>query len=255
MAAAILVFLMVPLALTSTSGAANAATIVVNGGLSPKQLTVPVGTTITWQFADAGKHRMRSQSGPVQFDSGGLAAGSSWSFTFTTLGTVIYGDDENKNLDAYTGAITVSDSVPAPTTTVPGSTPTVPGSPTPPPAPSTVTVRMANRAFSPASISIATGDTVVWSNADKDDHTVTDRAGAFDSGVFAPGGSWRRTFTTAGTFTYICDLHPSMVGSVTVSVPSPTGTLPPPPPPPPAPTAPAGPGAGATAPGTGGTTG
>lgn len=254
MAAAVLVFLMIPLALVSHTDAVNAATIVVNGGLSPKELTVPVGTTVTWQFADADKHRIRSQSGPVQFDSGGLAAGSSWSFTFSTTGTVIYGDDENKNLDAYTGAITVSDSVPAPTTTVPGGSTPAPGTPTPPSAPATVTVRVANRAYATPSLSIATGDTVVWTNADKDDHTVTDRAGAFDSGVFAPGGSWRRTFTSAGTFTYFCDLHPSMVGSVTVSVPSPTGTLPPPPPPPPAPTAPPAAGGGAI-PGTPGTPG
>ena len=255
LAAALLVFLMLPLAMASTTDAVNAATVVVNGGLSPQQLTVPVGTTITWQFADADKHRMRSQSGPVQFDSGGLAAGSSWSFTFSTLGTVIYGDDENKNVASYVGSITVSDSVPAPTTTVPGTTPAdpgTPGTPPPPPAPSTVAVRLANRAYSPASISIATGDTVVWTNADKDPHTVTERNAAFDSGTFQPGGSWQRTFTTAGTFTYICDLHPSMVGSVTVSVPSPTGTLPPPPPPPPAPTAPAAPNAGSAAPGVGG---
>jgi plastocyanin len=251
MVAAVLVFMLLPLAMASTTDAVNAATVVVNGGLSPKELTVPVGTTVTWQFADADKHRIRSQSGPVQFDSGGLAAGSSWSFTFDTLGTVVYGDDENKNLDAYAGAITVSDSVPAPTTTVPGTPTPNPGTPATPAPPATVSVRLANRAYSPASISIATGDTVVWSNADKDPHTVTERNFAFDSGTFNPGASWQRTFTAPGTYTYICDLHPSMVGSVTVSTPSPTGTLPPPPPPPPAPTAPA-PAAPAPAPGTSG---
>lgn len=256
MAAAAIVAMVLPLAMPSTTDAISEATVVVNGGLSPNDLTVAVGTTVTWRLSDVDRHRIRSHSGPVQFDSGGLAAGASWSFTFTTTGTVTYGDEENKNLDAYTGAIHVVDNVPPPTTTVPpapgGGAPAPSPSPTPTPTPTTVTVRLANRAYSPASISVATGDTVVWTNADKDPHTVTDRSGGFDSGTFNPGASYRRTFTSPGTFTYFCDLHPSMVGSVTVSNPSPGGTLPPPPPPPPAPTAPApAPGADpAAAPGT-----
>jgi plastocyanin len=255
-----LILLLIPLALSTHTDAAGTATVTVDGGLTPKVITVQVGTTVTWQFADADKHRIRSLSGPVQFDSGGLPAGSSFSFTFTTLGTTNYRDEEFKDIDLYMGSVvvvnTVTTTTATPVTTVPGGT-----SPTNPPAPATVTVRIANRAYSPTSLSIAVGDTVVWNNVDKDPHTVTERNFAFDSGTFDTGASWRRTFTTAGTFSYFCDLHPSMVGVIAVSAPTTSGTLPPPPPPPtttPAPvtTVPAGGGStggGTTGGGTGGT--
>ena len=234
MAVVALALLCLPLGLSSTSHAVNTATVTVNGGFTPKLLTVQVGTVVTWQLADAGNHRLRSLSGPTTFDSGGLAAGGSstvtFTVTFTTLGTINYGDDENQNVAAYMGSVSVVANVPP---TVPPST--TPGSPGQPPAPSTVNVRIANRAFGPSSISVAVGDTVLWTNADKDAHTVTDRGLAFDSGSFGLGATFQRTFGAAGTFTYICDIHPSMVGVVSVSAPTGAGTLPPPPPPPPAP--------------------
>jgi plastocyanin len=235
-----LTLLLIPLALTDHTDAAGTASVTMNGGLTPKVITVQVGTTVTWQFADAGKHRMRSLSGPTQFDSGGLPAGGSWSFTFSALGTVNYGDDENKNIDAYMGSVVVVNTVP---TTTPGTTPgtTVPGGttpPTPPALPQTVAVRIANRAFAPTSLSIAVGDTVVWTNNDKEAHTVTERNLSFDSGSFGVGATFRRTFTAPGTYSYFCDIHPSMVGVVAVSAPTTGGTLPPPPTLPPTPPTP-----------------
>lgn len=228
MAVVTLTLLLVPLALSAHSEAAGQATVTINGGISPQQLTVSLGTTVTWQLADASKHRIRSLSGPVAFDSGGLAAGASYSFTFTSLGTVQYRDDENKNMDAYAGSITVTNTGPATTVPAPGTT--LPG--TPPPVPQTVTVRLAGRAFTPNTISVAVGDTVVWSNNDREAHTVTERSFSFDSGNVAAGASFRRTFSAPGTYSYFCDIHPSMVGVVAVSAPPTGGTLPPPPPPP-----------------------
>ncbi|MFM2078143.1 MAG: hypothetical protein RJA49_2033 [Actinomycetota bacterium] len=267
MAVVALALLLIPLALSSHTEAVGQATVTINGAVSPQQLTVSVGTTVTWQLADGDKHRIRSLSGPVAFDSGGLAAGGSYSFTFNTVGTVQYRDEENKNIDAYTGSVTVVNSipttVPGPVTTLPGTT--LPGTPPPvttPPAPQTITVKLAGRAFTPNSISVAVGDTVVWSNNDKDAHTVTERKGVFDSGTVNAGGSFRRTFTAPGSYSYFCDIHPNMVGVVAVSAPTPTGTLPPPPPPPTTPppppvtNPPAGGGTGGTAGGTaGGATG
>ncbi len=243
MAAAALAFLCLPLAVATTTSAAGTATVVVNNGLQPAVITVQVGSTVTWQLADAGKHRIRSLSGPMSFDSGGLAAGGTFSFTFSSLGTVNYGDDENKGVPSYDGSVNVVANVPITTAPPP------PGTPGQPPAPTTVNVRLSNRLYSPTSISVAVGDTVVWTNADQEAHTVTDRGLAFDSGSLAPGANFTRTFTSAGTFTYICDIHPSMVGVVAVSAPSPSGTLPPPPPPPAPPTAtpPGGPAAGSGA--------
>jgi len=84
-------------------------------------------------------------------------------------------------------------------------------------AQSTVNVSIENFSFSPASISVSAGDTVVWTNNDSVAHTVTSTDGAFDTGDIAPGASASVTFENAGTFAYICSIHPSMTGSVDVA--------------------------------------
>jgi plastocyanin len=89
-----------------------------------------------------------------------------------------------------------------------------------------------NLAFTPSSVSIQPGDSVLWVFASVG-HNVT-----FDAVTGAPatiGGTnsnvtISRTFPTAGTFTYHCTIHPSMTGTVSVNTSS--LTLPPPPPPP-----------------------
>ena len=223
-----------PLVAAKSADAGGPSTVVVSGGLTPQVLTVAVGTTVTWELADSGKHRIRSTTDALRFDSGGLDAGSSFSFTFATVGTFTYRDEENKDSDAYLGAIAVVASEPVGGGGGGGGGGGIPV----PPSTGPTTVGIANRAFSPASISIATGSTVIWRNNDRDPHTVTHNGGTFDSGSFGTGASYQHTFATAGTFSYFCDIHPSMTGVVSVSNPAPGGTLPPPPPPPPAPTVP-----------------
>lgn len=75
---------------------------------------------------------------------------------------------------------------------------------------------MTTTAYAPNPITIAVGGTVTWMNNDNTAHTATATAGAFDSGTIAPGASFSRTFTAAGSFPYRCTLHPGMVGTVTV---------------------------------------
>ena len=70
--------------------------------------------------------------------------------------------------------------------------------------------------FQPASISVAVGSTVTWTNNDTTGHTVTADDGSFDSGTVAPGATFSHTFDTAGTFTYHCNIHPSMTATITV---------------------------------------
>jgi plastocyanin len=71
-------------------------------------------------------------------------------------------------------------------------------------------------AFSPKSITVRTGDTVRWVNKSSaaEGHTVT--GDNFDSGTFHQGESYSHTFSKAGKYSYICALHPSMKGKVTV---------------------------------------
>jgi plastocyanin len=75
-------------------------------------------------------------------------------------------------------------------------------------------------AFSPASLTIKAGTTVVWKNTTSVSHTVTSDDGkSFDSGSanpIAPGATFSFTFNTAGTFAYHCAIHPFMMATIIV---------------------------------------
>lgn len=87
---------------------------------------------------------------------------------------------------------------------------------TPEPEASPAEISMERFAFSPAELTVEVGTTVVWTNKDPADHTVTAADGSFDSDVLAPGADYRRLFDAPGTFSYQCDLHPGMTGQVKV---------------------------------------
>jgi len=77
--------------------------------------------------------------------------------------------------------------------------------------------------YHPALIVVVIGvnNTVVWVNNDNVAHTVTARsvpAGAsmFNSGNLNPGQTFEYTFTVPGNYTYYCEYHPWMVGTVVV---------------------------------------
>jgi plastocyanin len=72
-------------------------------------------------------------------------------------------------------------------------------------------------AFAPNTVTIKVGDSVNWVNNDSIAHTSTSNNGTtFNSGIINPGGSFKSTFATAGSFPYHCTIHPGMVGTVTV---------------------------------------
>lgn len=75
-------------------------------------------------------------------------------------------------------------------------------------------VSMRNLQFYPVTIKVKSGDVVEWKNDDLVPHTAT--AATFDSGTILSGRSWRRTFTYAGHFPYVCTFHPQMKGVVIV---------------------------------------
>jgi plastocyanin len=88
------------------------------------------------------------------------------------------------------------------------------------PSGSAESVAISGFAFAPASISVAVGTTVTWTNDDAATHTVTAAGGTFDSGNLSRGQTFSRTFDAAGTFTYQCSIHPSMTGTVTAADPT-----------------------------------
>jgi plastocyanin len=71
-------------------------------------------------------------------------------------------------------------------------------------------------AFNPNPITISRGGSVTWMNNDTTSHTSTSDSGMWNSGTLAPGAQFTATFSSAGTFTYHCAIHPGMVGSVVV---------------------------------------
>ena len=66
-------------------------------------------------------------------------------------------------------------------------------------------------------ISLASKQSVKWRNTDTVDHTVTEDADAFNSAALGPGGTFTFNFTTPGVYGYHCSIHPSMVGTITVT--------------------------------------
>jgi len=82
--------------------------------------------------------------------------------------------------------------------------------------PVTHTVTIDGSRFEPETLSVVAGDTVVWVNKDLVAHTATSKAGAFDSGLIAPGKSWKYSTRRAGNFAYTCTYHPTMNGTLRV---------------------------------------
>ena len=77
----------------------------VNFSFSPKEVTIKKGTTVTWTNQDSAVHTVTSDTD--LFDSGSLAKGKSFSYTFSTVGTFAYHCTPHKA--NMTGTIVVTD--------------------------------------------------------------------------------------------------------------------------------------------------
>lgn len=113
-----------------------------------------------------------------------------------------------------------------PTTSSPSSTVPVndPFEPVPLGANVTVHVSIVDFGFSPATVTVAAGTTVTWTNTGAAIHSVTSNSGAFDSSptcpagpCIDPGSSYSHRFGQAGTFAYHCKVHANMTGTVVVN--------------------------------------
>ena len=80
--------------------------------------------------------------------------------------------------------------------------------------PLAVTIR--DFGFQPATLTVKVGQTVTWTNQDEEPHTVMGQD--LKSPVLGNQGStFKHKFTAAGTYTYVCSIHPFMHGTVTVT--------------------------------------
>lgn len=84
--------------------------------------------------------------------------------------------------------------------------------------PENAEVKIDNFSFGPASLTVAVGSTVTWTNRDDIPHTVvsSDDPKVFKSKVLDTDEKFSFTFTKAGTYTYYCSIHPKMTGKVVV---------------------------------------
>ena len=113
-------------------------------------------------------------------------------------------------------------------------------SPSPTASPKPVAISIKGFAFNPATITVAKGTTITWTNEDTVNHTVTTGTppptgapaasgaspaptpslskgdGRIDSGRVDATKTFAFTFNEAGTFNYFCAVHPRMVATVTV---------------------------------------
>lgn len=69
-------------------------------------------------------------------------------------------------------------------------------------AAATTTIQVTKNGFTPSTVTVNAGDTVVWHNADTKTHQVVADNGTFASPALAAGASWSYTANKSGTFTY-----------------------------------------------------
>ena len=67
-------------------------------------------------------------------------------------------------------------------------------------------------------VTVPAGTTIKWTNGESIPHTVTASDRSFDSGVLQLDGTFSHTFSSAGSFQYLCSIHPEqMTATVTVT--------------------------------------
>ena len=77
-------------------------------------------------------------------------------------------------------------------------------------------VKIVEFVYGPDPVTVQVGGKVIWQNEDTAPHTATADDGSFDTGTIEQGKIKSETFKQAGTFTYFCEIHPTMHGTVEV---------------------------------------
>jgi amicyanin len=82
--------------------------------------------------------------------------------------------------------------------------------------PGTTEVKIDNFTFGPPALTVKAGTTITWTNGDDIPHTVVSTDKVFKSKVLDTDEKYSFTFSTPGTFSYFCSIHPKMTGKVVV---------------------------------------
>ncbi|HUG47693.1 MAG TPA: cupredoxin domain-containing protein [Candidatus Limnocylindria bacterium] len=110
----------------------------------------------------------------------------------------------------------VTATAPPATPTAAPVTPAPTATPAPEPTAGGAAVTILDFSFQPQSLEVSAGTEVTWTHQGAAPHTVTFDEGE-SSGALETGGVFRRTFESAGSFDYICAIHPAMRGTITVA--------------------------------------
>lgn len=82
--------------------------------------------------------------------------------------------------------------------------------------PTTHQVTIRNFQYTPATLDVARGDTVLWINQDVVPHTATADDQAWDTGAVGAKESGRVVVEQRGTYMYGCAFHPNMKAELSV---------------------------------------
>ena len=198
-------------------------------GFQPNDVIVTTGMTVEWRNNGTNVHTVSSDD--KRFDSGDVAPGATWKFKFDEPGAFVYHCTPHPWMTASVRVV------------LPGAEAPPPPPPPAPPPPATarspreatpvgdgrgpvrhdvdiVEPNPANPngwAFDPPTLDLRSGDTVVWRNTGRMQHSITALDGSFDSGLLEPGATWSRTFTESAFVDYRCTPHPWMRGILRVA--------------------------------------
>jgi plastocyanin len=70
--------------------------------------------------------------------------------------------------------------------------------------------------FQPTSLKVKAHSRVTWINRDGEPHTIVSPAGLFRSNALDTNDSFSFTFDSAGTYRFVCSIHPQMTGTIVV---------------------------------------
>jgi plastocyanin len=80
--------------------------------------------------------------------------------------------------------------------------------------------------YTPASLTVAVGQTVTWTNSGTFPHDASSTDGSWKTPLLNNGASASVTFSNPGTYAYICSPHPWMQGTIVVTAAASPATSP-----------------------------
>jgi plastocyanin len=86
----------------------------------------------------------------------------------------------------------------------------------PAPSGSANAIEIKGFAFNPKDATVKVGQKITWTNEDTTTHDVVADDGTFKSSNLGQGDTFEFTPKKAGTFSYICSIHPQMKATLTV---------------------------------------